>query len=99
MNEGLEALKRLFIKIKHYDSLDEKVMLENDYSTIEKELKEKEKQDKFVKLVIQWLDNEHDITKILKDIENSESYGDFISLYPFALKEEYNLLKEVLNDD
>ena len=99
MSKGLDALNNLFFCAKNSRGCAriEQIIQYNDI--IEEELKDKEKKDKFVKLVMQWLDNGHDITKILKDIENSESYGDFINLYPFAPKEEYDLLKEVLKDE
>lgn len=95
MNKELKAFNKICKNLNSYEFTDE---YKKGKKLIKEALKDKKKKDKFVKLVMQWLDNGHDITKILKDIENSESYGDFINLYPFAPKDEYDLLKEVLHE-
>lgn len=100
MNEGLEALKRLFIKIKHYDSLDEKVMLENDYSTIEKELKRLEEYDKTVPFLTKKLVQKLKKEKALEIIRNKCVNVDYF-IYTCAKNnwsyEDY--LDEISNSD
>ena len=101
MSKELEALQRLYKgcieEVSDYSNeINAYCKINNDYTIVEQGLKDGDKAKKVTNIIFRMFIDDVDINKTLSDILLCDSYEDFVSIYPDAPKEEYDLLKEVL---
>lgn len=92
MSKGLEALERIsnHIEVSFDYSSDE------DLSIIKKELKEGEKAKQATTVIFRMFIEGVDINRVLFEVSVRDSFEEFKMVYSNAIKEEYDLLKEVI---